>query len=841
MMEGAEVDLGDYMEVVTTYHCKFCIHTCQTVKDMALHVQQDHLSSATSAAKDPPQSTQNSDTGTPDALSDGTVANVMVISQDAQLEPQEKAPTTQILNEIKAENIETGLDITETDQQNTEILNNNENPAEEEDFVNETSNKLTFDIDGKIVELSLENGNIENMAQSVVMKNNVEGLEVLDSTENFIAVETGTSTTGTEPITKELFLCGQCNTGFTSMEQCQDHMYKEHNVTVEDGKVSVGTQVETRSRRKNQKRAKNESEEVKATDLNDSDVEWTIESETQYISKGSRTRSKICPPKALKNDYYLGKTRSSDSNKTEHKPRQPKSALSYQNKCGKPGCNARFLTKAALEIHLKCHTDKPEVFMCPECQQEQNRWRLVRLHLWKAHQIDTDLLKCDQCDYKIDTASRLKVHQEIHSKEKPYTCDTCGKHFRQQAQMRNHQMVHSDNKNSDKWYGEQECEICSRKFVSKKCLQVHLQVVHGNHKPFSCTVCEYTTARKAQLELHMRTHTQEKPFKCDVCNYASIDHNSLRRHKMRHSGQKPYKCPHCPYSCIQAICFKTHMKNKHFGAHGIFCCEFCTYKSVNEQKYLDHVRDHKNGLIPTTSVKKKPENITFAPRIQNISQSVPHIEIVNAGEQAPVFVGGNVENPGNQIQMHVEMSESGERSIREEDLQRLMREGLVTQDITQLISCAMNAISQETSIQGGESHMSPVPNSGQVTTHMITFHLPPPPSNSNTVQLQDQNIVTVDPLTSKKDEKKESTAPAVYFTENQGVLLNTSDIQLQQEGDPGSVLLNIQSSGVPANLIQIAANEAEVTQSATIQDLAQISCLVKDSVYTTTTYSNIEG
>lgn len=305
---------------------------------------------------------------------------------------------------------------------------------------------------------------------------------------------------------------------------------------------------------------------------------------------------------------------------------------------------------------------------------------------------------------------------------------------------------------------------------------------------------------------------------------------------MRHTGQKPYKCPHCPYSCIQAICFKTHMKNKHFGAQGIFCCDLCSYKSVNEQKYLNHVRDHKNGLIPTTTaVKKKLENVSLPPRIQTISQNVPQFEIVNAVEQAPVFVGSNMENPGNQFQMHVEMSESGERTIREEDLQRLMREGLVTSDITQLISCAMNAISQESS-QGTDTQMPSSPSSGKTTTHMITFHLPT--SSTSMVQQADQNVITVDPLACQKDEKKET---AVYFTDNQGVLLSTNDIPLQQEGDASSVLLNIQGTTLPVNLIQIAANEAEVSQSATIQDLAQISCLVKDSVFNATTnYNNVD-
>lgn len=371
--------------------------------------------------------------------------NVM-ISQVDQLDTQDKAPSDRILSEIDGENIDLKLGTTETVAQSIENLKS-ANPTMEEDFVHETSHKLTFDIDGKIVELSLANGNLENIDQPIIMKSDVQELEVLDSAGNFVTSDAGTSTVDSQPITKELFLCGQCNTGFTSMEECQGHMYKDHNVTLDDGKVSVGTQVET-SRRKSQRQLQNDSEDVKATDLNDSDVEWTMESETQYISKGSRTRSKICPPKALKNDYYLGKTRASDSSKVEHttNARQSKRVTSYQKKCRKPSCNAKFLTNEALEMHLKCHTDKPNVFTCPECQQRQTRWRLLRLHLWKVHQIDTDLLICDQCDYKTDTASRLKVHQEIHSKDKPYSCNICGKHFRQLAQMRNHQMLHNGNK-----------------------------------------------------------------------------------------------------------------------------------------------------------------------------------------------------------------------------------------------------------------------------------------------------------------------------------------------------------------------------------------------------------
>ena len=55
-MEIPEVNLGDYMEVVTTYHCKFCSHSCHTLKEMALHVQQDHL--PITSGKEPAPNTQ---------------------------------------------------------------------------------------------------------------------------------------------------------------------------------------------------------------------------------------------------------------------------------------------------------------------------------------------------------------------------------------------------------------------------------------------------------------------------------------------------------------------------------------------------------------------------------------------------------------------------------------------------------------------------------------------------------------------------------------------------------------------------------------------------------------
>lgn len=574
--------------------------------------------------------------------------------------------------------------------------------------------------------------------------------------------------------------------------------------------------VKSREERKKSETTEKEKDSV-VQPLSDSD--WEEDKEDFYI--GSRSRRKIRRPKALKDNYYLPKRKKNDpytekaillTGPTKLK-QQPPIIEKYEEKCNVVGCYAKFKTKQSLDIHLKCHLENSPSFICPNCLQGYANWRLVRFHLWKMHKIDTDLLQCDIChEFRTDGISKLMIHKEIHSDERPYTCDVCGKGFRQYSQMKNHQLIHNgDDLSEIKSKGKKQCNICKRLFANQKCLIKHIEGVHSKIKPYECTYCGYASSRKAMLQLHERTHTKEKPFKCDVCPFTTGDHNSLRRHTMRHTGQRPYRCNYCSYTCIQAISIKMHMKNKHPNAAGIFCCNECTYRTVNEQFFANHIEDHKNGLI-TEKVETNTVHSTIDIMNENGIQLQNIIEIQEKS--------GPMEQDKNQLdlQMQVQTLDTGETQISAEDFARISNyEDLGPPNISsgQLITYALNAIAQNTPSENGCSSIQIVngiqisvnsaPPKDGVTNHTISFHVP-----------NQDHFPTVDTQAILEQVNQISEVPVQT--------LSFDDVSETVNGNEDSQTTNQQV------LMTTQGEIINLVSTATIEDLAQISCIVKDSI-----------
>ncbi|KAL3860759.1 hypothetical protein ACJMK2_010832 [Sinanodonta woodiana] len=749
--DETRMDLDNFMDVVTTYKCKFCDFSCTAAPKMGLHVKAVHLKSANNREKNGIPSNISFKQPAQETIPNSNSTASIII--DAGMPTRTVSRTedfTALVNEGAVDNdpLEHLVSMFQTATTQTSVVSDDVSEEGNKQYATQSQQKVIV-IQGHIaeslnVQVDEESENSVSMEENELKQDSNSPTMVDVNSADTVSVAVGRGEASYEHytvttadslqegqsghVTKELFLCGQCSVGFNSIHDCKAHMLAEHGQTLAEQadeswsmKVDAATQVEPK-KKPGRKRKSEILQEPKdeSPEMSDSDEDWTEKLEIDTYN--GRSKRKRRPPKALKQDYYLGK------NKTKTRQR----VEGYIIKCNTNGCNAKFRNEESLHLHLECHVEDStaEVFRCLSCEEKFFAWKACRAHLWKRHGMDTDLLTCDVCRvFKTDTMSKLLIHKEIHSDERPYTCDQCGKGFKQFAQMKNHQMSHSvpSMDDPDKWYTSKDCEICQRTFANAKCLKKHIEAVHSKMKPYVCNFCNHACARKAMLELHLRVHTQEKPFKCDVCTFTTGDHNSLRRHKMRHTGQKPYKCPHCPYACIQAISLKVHMKNKHPGMEGVYNCELCLFRTINKLHYLNHTKDHENGLIdPLDTSELSQVKAQLKSRKPRALRNEIRAEVQKVGETT-------------EVQMRVQTNEEGQSVISAEDLAKLSSyEGLVPGDITaaQLIYSALNAISQSSQQNGchdGDT-ANPLPNvqtsvssssiKDGLTTHTITFHIP---------------------------------------------------------------------------------------------------------------------
>ncbi|XP_054716478.1 zinc finger protein 569-like [Uloborus diversus] len=645
--------LEDFMDVVTTYKCKFCRFSCPWKSGLMSHIRCCHVNEKKSAV-------------------------VLKLDKEHDSEPKNLPRTERKgsanISHLKAAN----------------------SPVVEPKIV------ATKEIDQELSDLEAES---------------VE--------ETFSPKE--------EPVEKHIFLCGTCNEGFFSLDDCKQHMINDHDLKFE---VIKAKPAKKRGRPKTRPSADATAQPTTSTEGSESTKAATV----------NENKRQSRPPKALEEQYDFGVKKKTRRDNTSDR----------SFRCMKSGCGHRFSNEENLHYHYSSHLDIGKSFMCPECREEFEYWRGLVMHLWKEHGIDVDLYSCSECDYKTYSFFKVDNHRKIHSEERGFICNQCGKGFKQISQLRNHLVTHLDRKNlpQKRWYSEQECETCNRKFSDTKCLRKHQQAVHNKLKPYACSFCGHLSARKAMLQLHMRQHTGEKPFLCEHCDYRTGDHNSLRRHRMRHTGAKPYKCPHCPYACIQAISYKTHLRNKHPGMDGLFSCTYCTFKSVSKENFINHMSDH----------KRETENVIKSSTLPTTEQEET-FDILSSDQGS--------------VQMQ----------LTDNALQQL--EGILPGNMTaaQLIYSCLNAISQDGGVVNLPAGVTVnIPTSSTTSsdgTQTITIQLPSNDSSENepyyfTIQQQDGSTALLLPTDEAKVDAAEGLE-CVQFVKQDSESLTCNVLQEDEE------------------------------------------------------------
>lgn len=138
-------------------------------------------------------------------------------------------------------------------------------------------------------------------------------------------------------------------------------------------------------------------------------------------------------------------------------------------------------------------------------------------------------------------------------------------------------------------------------------------VLHSENKPFSCTICGYSSRWKCDLKKHIRTYghydqslhsksSQQSPS--DKFQY-QIAQRDIYQDDQDSEDRTLYKCNKCVYSTFKKYSFEIHMKihgdiKKEDGSSGKYNCKQCDFQGADLISLLQHKKTHTGK--PTSNI-----------------------------------------------------------------------------------------------------------------------------------------------------------------------------------------------------------------------------------------------
>ena len=185
-------------------------------------------------------------------------------------------------------------------------------------------------------------------------------------------------------------------------------------------------------------------------------------------------------------------------------------------------CGIRLLgTRGGnLSRHMKLiHGDQPSLF-CSKC-----KFSTKDKHYLKTHeQGHTELIRCIMCEFSCVQANYMKRHIQFKHEGEAYLCSSCDFKADTLSHLRDHEEQHNER--------TLKCPHCN--YMGRGDITLKKHMLRHEDPKYLCTECDYKTYDGGNFSTHRTTKHGKVVHKCESCDYGTKSKRSLRQHKDKH-------------------------------------------------------------------------------------------------------------------------------------------------------------------------------------------------------------------------------------------------------------------------------------------------------------------
>ncbi|XP_055837341.1 zinc finger protein 728 [Episyrphus balteatus] len=231
--------------------------------------------------------------------------------------------------------------------------------------------------------------------------------------------------------------------------------------------------------------------------------------------------------------------------------------------------------------------------VCKLCDETLNSHKALLFHISDSHKTESEQYPCIFCEEVsyFDSITNLAVHvvlkhYDLNSITIYCTCPECNTRFSSFLEYNKHSCYKQS-------YGSrliQECDQCSKKFISNKRYRFHLQFHLNKQRPKACFICDILFSDENDFFEHiMFAHQKEDSFVCKKCDRVCTTKQLYDNHMELHNSVKSFHCQYCPKSYFYNQMLINHVQQQHSDKQQ-HQCEICNKTLTNRHLLKRHMQ-----------------------------------------------------------------------------------------------------------------------------------------------------------------------------------------------------------------------------------------------------------